>query len=486
MLAGLSSGLSSWRLLSEEQIKKIHNRSIDILEQIGVEVKSRQAREILSANGCRVDKSRVYYSAPLVEKLVKIRTEPVTIHSRSGKTVTPGDDKVLFHNGGATTTVIDAVSGERRQAQLSDAGRLVKLMDALEHIHGITPIVYPQDVPQELAMLYAVKEIITGSEKPVLGPGVNTLEEARLLHSLFLILAEDGAELREKPKYSIGFSPKSPLTLPENETDAVLWSAGRGVPVGILPCPIAGMTAPLPILAALTQQNAEMLAVLVLLRLVDSGISLTYSARLMYPDLYHGTISGGPEAPLVGAAAVQLADYYGLVSNVYGAGTTSYLADFQTGMEKMLGMIVPAMAGASWLSGAGALGETDTMSYEQLVLDNEMFDFLFHIFGDLQDDEEDLGFAVISDVMAGRDQFISHAGTVNFLRSSEIWSRMKRTLNTVDYSNWSQQGSRSMGSQARKEVERILQEHEVSPLSSEVLQDLEAVILEAENKLSTG
>jgi len=482
----MPAGLSSWRLLSEEQVEKIHNRSIDILEQIGVEVKSQRAREILATNGCRVEKSRVYYSATLIEKLTDIRTDPTTIHSRSGKTVTPGAEKMLFHNGGATTSVIDAVRGERRQALLSDARRLVKLMDALEHIHGITPIVYPQDVPQELAMLYAVREIITASEKPVLGPGVNTLAEARLLHSLFLILSEDEAELRSKPKYTIGFSPKSPLTLPENETEAVLWSAERGVPVGILPCPIAGMTAPLPIMAALTQQNAEMLAVLVLLRLVDPEISLTYSARLMYPDLYHGTISGGPEAPLVGAAAVQLANYYGLVSNVYGAGTTSYLADFQTGMEKMLGMIVPAMAGADWLSGAGALGETDTMSYEQLLLDNEMFDFFCHIFGDLQDDEDDLGFSVISDVMEGKDQFISHAGTVNFLRSSEIWSRMKRTLNTVDYSNWASQGSRSMGSKAREEVERILQEHEVTPLSSDILQDLEAVITEAESELPAG
>jgi trimethylamine--corrinoid protein Co-methyltransferase len=155
-------------------------------------------------------------------------------------------------------------------------------------IHGVTPIFYPQEVDQGAALLYAVEELIKNTSKPVSGPGVSSLLEAKYIHEMFVTLAGDEETLKEKPMYDLGFSPLSPLTFPKGDTAAIIWAARKGIAIAALPCPIAGMSAPLTILGSLTQQNAEVLAVLTLVSLIDDSLPVTYSARLDHADFRYG------------------------------------------------------------------------------------------------------------------------------------------------------------------------------------------------------
>ncbi len=61
--------MSSLRILSDEQLRSIHDASLTVLEETGMEVDHEQAREILRASGAVVDHDR---------KMVRFR--PVTGH----------------------------------------------------------------------------------------------------------------------------------------------------------------------------------------------------------------------------------------------------------------------------------------------------------------------------------------------------------------------------------------------------------------------
>ncbi|MEL7567220.1 MAG: trimethylamine methyltransferase family protein, partial [Dehalobacterium sp.] len=335
------------RLLTAEQMEKIHQKSLKILWEIGVNVDEPEARKILLDHGCKSKGRRVYIPEDLVEKVIR-RGESTkkkhVIYSRTGQMVQTEKGKTYIHNGGAVATLTDLRTGKQRPANLKDCADLAKLMDTLEYIHGVTPIVYPQEVDQRAALLYAVWETIKNTSKPVSGPGVSSLIEAKYIHEMFVALAGDEETLKEKPMYDLGFSPLSPLTFSKGDTEAIIWAARKGIAIAALPCPIAGMTAPLTILGALTQQNAEILAVVTLISLIDPSLPVSYSARLDHADFRYGnTVGGAPESGIVGACAVQLADYYGLNSNVYGAGTNAVLGDPQLGLEKAMNIIFPAL-----------------------------------------------------------------------------------------------------------------------------------------------
>lgn len=217
------------RILSEGQIHKIHERSIDILEQIGINVESEEAKELFVDNGCKIIGNRVYIPGQLIERITSLPRRNVTLYSRTGEKIEVKKGKIYVHNVGAVATVNDLKTGDQRLANLEDAANLVRLMDGLENIHSITPIVYPQEVEQELALLYAVKEIIKNTSKPICGPGVSSITEAKYIHEMFLTIAGNEETLREKPMYDIGFSPLSPLTFPKNDTETVIWGAKKGI-----------------------------------------------------------------------------------------------------------------------------------------------------------------------------------------------------------------------------------------------------------------
>lgn len=478
------------RLLTEAQIEKIHQKSLKILGEIGVNVDETEAREILLDHGCKAKGRRVYLPPELVEKGLnreKNKQKKHVLYSRTGQMVATEKGKTYVHNAGAVASITDLRTGKQRLSNLKDCADLVKLMDALDHIHGVTPIVYPQEVDQGAALLYAVQEMIKNTAKPISGPGVSCVPEAKYIHEMFVALAGSEETLKEKPMYDLGFSPISPLTFPENDTKAMIWAARKGIAIGALPCPISGMSAPLTILGAITQQNAEVLAVVTLVSLLDPSLPVTYSARLDQADLRFGnTVGGSPESGIVGACAVQMADYYGLNSNVYGAGTNAVLGDTQMGLEKAMNIMFPALVGSNWLSGAGAVVDAASVSYEQLVIDNEIFDYAFHYFGSLKDDEEDLGFSVVQRVMEGQSDFITDENTLQHLHSSELWNRSHYSGNSRAYAGWQDQGGKTYLDEIEEKVKRILKDHQVVPLDPILEKELSSIVSLGEKELTKG
>jgi trimethylamine--corrinoid protein Co-methyltransferase len=306
--------------------------------------------------------------------------------------------------------------------------------------------------------------------KPLQGPGVqNALEVAAVLRMAEVI--GPPAEV-----LSLGISPVSPLTFPDDQVGAILAVAEAGVLLGPLPCPTAGTTAPFSLAGALAQQNAEVLASIVIAELARPGLPVVYCGRLAMMEPRTGvSVWGGVELGLVSAGTVQLAHHYGLPVNVYGFSTNAHSLDVQNGFERALNAAIPALAGADELSGIGEMEAGVMGSYAQMVLDNEIALSVHRLRRGITVDETALAVDVIASVMTGSRNFLAEKHTRAYLRGGEV--QLTRLADRQPWDAWEAGGRQGMAERAHAEAMRLLRDHTVPPLDDYQERTLDQIMI---------
>jgi len=282
------------------------------------------------------------------------------------------------------------------------------------NVSTLTPLFTPQDVPPAGMSLWVYADTIANTAKPVHGPGVQTAREVRAVAELARIACPEGT-------VTIAISPLSPLGFPDDVVEALVETARLGLPLGPLPCPILGATSPLSIAGGLAQQNAEVLASIVLAELTRPGLPIFYCGRLSAMNLRTGlSVWGAPEIGLIGAGAVELGHAYHLPVNVYGLCTDAHSSDIQSGYERMLNALLPALAGADELSGVGEMSGGLTSSPAQMVIDDEILGYVHRARQGFVTDAESLAVEVIANAMDRSRNFMAHKHTIKFMRQGEV------------------------------------------------------------------
>ncbi len=463
-------------VLTNEDLKSIHQATLEILETTGIRLTHPAARDPLQQAGCRSKGDRVFIPRQLVESSLKSCPAQFSLSGRSGKTITLGDGKLHWHNTGGAHTLFDPRSGQFHPAGIQEIKNATRLLDALEGADEVIPFFTPQDVPTPLVNLAMYRHALPHTTKPVSGPGVQTAQEAQYIYRM--------AEVIGKPTevLSLSVSPISPLHFPDDLTAAILEIARLGVPFWPLPAPSAGGTAPMTLAGALAQQNAEVLASILLTQIVHPGLPVVYCGRLSFLNPRTGGSTWGvPELGLASAACVQIAHRYHLPVNVYGLASDSNQPDIQNGYERALNAILPALAGADELSGIGDLGAGIISSYAQMVCDNDIVMSIKHLCQGIRVDEQSLAVKLVDEVMQTSGNFLAERHTVKTLRSGEVYypPLADRRL----YDEWDQTGRTGMIELSEAKAERLLKEHEVPPLTPQQEQELERIMHTAQYEL---
>jgi trimethylamine--corrinoid protein Co-methyltransferase len=232
----------------------------------------------------------------------------------------------MFTTWAAHATCSTRHDADLRPATASDVAHSARLLDALDNVTTITPLYTPRDVPPPVMALTMFDQTVRHTLKPINGPGVQTQAEVRRLAEMIRVV------FGESPVVSLAVSPISPLSFPQDIVQATLEIARWGLPFGPLPCPNVGATAPMSLAGALAQQNAEILASIVLVQLVAPGHPVIYCGRLAVLNMRSGApIWGNPEIGLASAATVQMGHHYNLPVNVYGLAGSGHAIDIQNG-----------------------------------------------------------------------------------------------------------------------------------------------------------
>ena len=320
------------------------------------------------------------------------------------------------------------------------------------------------------------RHAIPFTTKPLQGPGVQTGEEVKFAVEMAEVIGPASDVL------TMSVSPISPLNFPTELVEAMVQIAHHEIPFGPLPCPIAGTTAPMSLAGALTQQNAEVLASVVIAQLIKPGLPIIYCGRLaMMEPRTGGSVWCGVEGGMASAATVQIGHRYGLPVNVYGLSTNSHSLEIQSGYERALNAILPALAGADELSGIGEMAAGVTGSLAQMVVDNDIAASVRRVINGFDVNDDSLAVDIILDAMNGQHNYLTQRHTINYLKGGEL---LHNTLGVRhSFEEWEKSGRVGLAEKAQAKAEFILAEHLVPPLEESQERELEKIIQKAEDNL---
>ena len=469
--------MQPYQLLTDDQVDKIHETSVQILTQIGVEFGYPPALELLKKGGAKVEGQRVFFTRRLIAEQIKKAPDKFRLHARDPeKDVVIGGDNIVFTPGYGAPFVTDMNSG-RRKGTLADFVNFVKLTAASPNLDICSgTVVEPNDVPHEIRHLQMLYAVMKHSDKCLMGSALGkqaAWDSIRMASILF----GDEAQLVEKPRLISILGPLSPLKYDLRMLGTLMEYAKAGQPQLISSLCIAGATGPVTLAGNLAQQNAEILAGIVLTQLVREGTPVIFAGASSNAEMRTGALSiGSPEMALNTAATAQMARFYNLPSRSGGAVSDAKVPDAQSAYESMMNLLMAQVSGINFvLHTTGILDTYNCMSYEKFIIDDEMCGMVKRIKKGVKVDDEFLGLDVIKEVGPG-GHFLDKIHTFRHFRS-EFYQPV--LTNRDDFDGWYTKGCPQSVEAANKKYREILANYKVPDLPADVDRDLKKFI---ENK----
>ncbi|MFW9881536.1 MAG: trimethylamine methyltransferase family protein, partial [Candidatus Thorarchaeota archaeon] len=364
------------RVLNDEEILMIHESTLDLLNNIGVNVDSKEARKLLREHGAVIDNKTNYVKIPksLIEDLLKTVPNSFSLYGPDGKfEVNLDKNNTIFATQGAPTKIYDQTNPIKpRDALLDDFRNFLIIANSLEYISCSHLDVWPIDVPYTILHCQVIKDWLMNSKKPF-GIGCRGKIMSTDLMKLLSIIVKGEKELLKKPRIVGFFNPISPLTLPKVLLGGLFIFARYKQPLIIAPSASAGLNAPITLAGLLTQTNAEVLSSVIITQLVNPGAPVLYGTVNTPIDPRTGNVAWGSiETSLITIACAQLARFYDIPSRAAGCITNSNIFDMQNGFERFNTLSSAAYAGINYITCAGTYECGSASSLQLLVIDNEL------------------------------------------------------------------------------------------------------------------
>lgn len=469
-------------MLSKDSREKIHKNSLELLDEMGIKVFSEQALKILEKSGAKVDhkKQMAWIPSYLVEEALRKAPKFVTLCARDPKKdIRLDGDHICCSTDGTGITTIDLETGERRTSTKDDVAKSSLIVDALKNADIYYPTVTPQDVPKHSHVLHEYDAALDNTQKHFTSGATYLEEEAVYLSKMAATVTGSYEELKKRPIISAVACMMSPLILPLGETDAALEFSKHGVPVIAMTMPLTGATGPITVAGSVMEGNAQILGINTVIQMEYPGAPVIYSSYPLSMELRTGAFSVCfPEAVLVTVGHLQMAEHYGLPS--FGGGTvgSSKIPDAQAAYEKSLNGLTTALAGSDVCGTIGLLENYTVLSYEQLLLDYEMYTMMAKIIGGIDVNEDTLALDTIYKV-GPEGNFLSEKHTL--AHTKDVWIPM--IFDPTTYGTWKKKGGKNIVQVAKEKVKEILATHKPAPLDKDLKKKLAAVIKEGEEKI---
>ena len=475
---------SPLRLLSREDLERIHHASLRVLDEVSMKVDHAEARELLQGAGARVDhaSAMVRFPPELVEKCLALVPREMVYHGR-----TPEFDFTLTTEGdiygrvpGGATGYIDLVTGEHRRACIADWREFATLIDALPNINSVSTL-HCGDVPPATADIHSLRVLLESQRKCVLHNAF-TRENQPYLYELMVAVRGSRDALAERPLVHQVASVMSPLYLNEDDAAQILMACDWGIPVDLPLMPITGVSAPITVAGSLVQGLAEYLGSVVLVQTKRPGHPTAFFIDPVVADMRTGNaLFAAPEVGLLVGAISQIGtELYGLPVQAIGLAADGFTTA-NINLQKVQQALFQVLAGGRFVVGAGSIEACMSLSPLQLVMDDEIMTIARRWLKGIDLSDEALAVDVIAAV-GPRGDFMAEDHTVEFMRAGalvdlELAERDNRQV-------WEAGGRQTLESKARERGLEILRTHQVEPLPDDVLRELAAITARADREIA--
>jgi len=456
--------MSQIEVLTKDEIELIHQNTIELLETIGVQIDSIEARNLLIDNGAELDKNSKFVKFPesLVKETIKIVPDSFSLWGPDGSfKFDVNTSSTKFATVGTPVKMYDPEkkSGVRKSL-LEDTISQIRIVDSLKNIVCSHLDVWPNDVPYTETHYHSIRAWAEHSFKPF-GLGCYGRVASKDMMVLTSIIAGGEDELKKRPRLIGFFNPTSPLMLTKIMLNGLFVFANYKQPIIIASAASAGATAPVTLAGLLIQTNMEVLSSIVLTELINPGTPVFYSTMNCPMDPPSGNVAWGSiETGLITAATAQLARFYNIPSRGPGAVTESKCFDIQNGFERFMTLFFAVQAGINYITCAGTYESSLAEALELLVIDDELIDMINHGMKGIRFNEETLAINEIKRAATEGQNYMMLKHTSKNTRKEIfvpkfISDRDKRGV-------WRRNGSKDIIVRAKEKVNLIL-DNQVGP-----------------------
>ncbi len=473
----------SFKVLNKEQVDKIHQATLTVLEEVGAKFPSEKSLKILEAHGAKIDWNSQIAKIPsdVIMKHIKNAPSTYTMGARDAQFDLLIDGKHSYlSTDGCGIEVYDLETAKLRPSSLKDVEESARVADYLPQISFYWgPMVAANDKPAELRGLYELEAAIRNCTKHVQPETIYTETEARYAMEIALILAGSKEEVKKRPPFSLAQCTMDPIAHHGDSLDVALITAENGIPTGFMPMSSCCSTGPATMAGDLVVFNAAALSGLVLLQMHQPGTPIFYSAAPTAMDLRSGAYTGGgPEDFLFGSACKQIAEYYNIPLAMGTFATGAKEPDWHAAIESSFSCIMPVLAGADMLNGAGLLNGSKILSYQQLLMDCEIYRIVEKIAQGIEVTPETLAIDVIKKV-GPTGNYLMEKHTRDHLE--DIW--VPQIIDRTPFNKWLASGKKGAFEKATEKARWILKNHQPKPLEEDKAKELKRILNSAQREL---
>ncbi len=469
-------------VLSSDEMELIHQRSCDLLEQVGVLIDSEPARTLLIGHGGRprADHGAITIPPDLVERCLQTLPDKIPIYDREGnQAFVLGDGRSYCVSGHNAVFMLDDEQGERRDSTVRDVERFALVSQQMSEVDMVGVPLMPQDVTPQTTLLYAVDAIFRNSTRPVFFSSESEPVNRAVIEMGKAVMGKES--LNVTPCLISQLSTTSPLYWERGAVDALLLVAREGIPLDLLPQPIVGVTAPYTLAGILTLHNTEVLCGVVLSQLVNPGTPVIYGAAWTTYEMRRANVLiGRPESSLLRIAGSQMAHFYSMPSHTTAPDNDAHVPDQQGAWEKTLSTVAALIGGNDMIVNLGMFGTGMSASLEQLVLDNEICRIVKRFARGIQVDEDSIALDVMREV-GPRGEYLTSFHTLHTLRSGEHQELVVSC--GANYEGWVKDGRKNVYHTAADTVQAILERGCAHSLPDETAAELQRIIQRTERNM---
>jgi trimethylamine--corrinoid protein Co-methyltransferase len=467
---GFNMTSAHYARMGEAECRKIHLATLEVLERVGVDVHDANAREILAEGGAAVNGIRVRIPEYMVEDALRKAPRRMTIYDRNGKVAMRAQDYNTYYGGGSDCLyVLDHRTGERREPMLADVADAARLMDALPELDFVMSLFLPKDVNQQIYDRYQMEAMLNNTIKPIVYVSPD-FEGCKAAVEMCEAVSGGADAFRAKPFAACYINVTSGLVANEEALQKCIYLAEKGLPMMYIPLNAGGVNSPSTTAGCMATMNAGILLGLVLAQLTNPGTPVAvpgwnggpYNLKTMVGNYVLADEQGVPTA---------MGKYYELPVFGLGGSTDSKVLDMQCGFESTVSLMTALLHGANIVHDVGFMDSGLQGSPQLMVMANEYIGFLRAATRGVRVNEETLALDVVEELGPTGD-YLQHPHTMKHVREPFYSDLMHKGV----FSQWEQQGKKSMEQLAAEKVDQILESHTVSPLADDVQKAISDIV----------
>ena len=467
-------------LLSDDQVQVIHDASMDVVEEVGVEFRCDDALALWRDAGAAVDGARVRLDREHLMALVGTAPSSYTMVARDPThTVTVGNGKTIFTPSYGAPYVL-GLDGTRRPGTLEDFKNFTKLNHLSPALHMSGGVVCePMDVPVPKRHLYMTQNLLTYSSKPFMGAVTSKERAEDSLHMAGIVFGQD--VVRDTTVMTCLANGNTPLVWDKTMLDSVRVFAAANQATLFSPFVLGGASTPASTVGAVIQVNIEALTGVAFSQLVRAGAPALYGQWVSTVSMKTGAPQAGtPEVCHMNLLTAQMARHYRLPSRCSGSCSSSKLVDAHAGYAAARNMYGVLMAGTNFvLATTGYLESAMCQSYAKWVLDSEQLEMMYRLGSGVSFDDLDEVLDTMREVPPGGH----HLGTAHTLANFQTAFSMPEMMNRDNYEQWLADGALSAEDRATAKCRQLLEEYEEPALDDDVRAELDEFVARRDAEL---